>query len=171
MPSRGRDKARGDLMTKTRTVQTNMKRKKGVILIYIAAALLFISFGVASMLTVLNTRIRQYIKSIDRSAAYYLCETGLSFALLDINMNRVGPGNTGGADCNMVPGQPCRRTYNFAWGGGTIEIHYQVAKTLIPTNDYEVTAYVASPFGLGGGYTLEMRAIRGFPWFMRGKAH
>ena len=168
MPARG--KARGDLMTKTRTVQTNMKRKKGVILIYIAAALLFISFGVASMLTVLNTRIRQYIKSIDRSAAYYLCETGLSFALLDINMNRVGPGNTGWVDCNMVPGEPCRRTYNFAWGGGTKDIYYRITKTAI-TNDYEVTAYVDSPFGLGGGYTLEMRAIRGFPWFMRGKAH
>jgi len=129
-----------------------MHGPKGVILMLTIATLLFISLVTIPLLFILNSRVKQHDRGLDRSMAYYLCETGLSFALLDFSMGRVT--------------LDVEKPYDFMMGGKTYPITYVVSKKL---GVYSFTATVSSPNGLGCTYSLTMRGKRGFPIFIRGK--
>lgn len=133
-----------------------MHKPKGIILMLAIATLLFISLATIALVFVLNARIKQHERGIDRSVAYYLCETGLSFSLIDFSMGRV------------VAGVP--RTYNFTMAGRTYPITYVVTKQVVGgTLEYNFTASTPSPYGLGTTYKLTMRGNRGVPIFIRGR--
>lgn len=137
-----------------------MNKQKGIVLILSLATLLLISLATIGLIFVLNARVKQHERGIDRSVAYYLCETGASFALIDFSFsNGPDPGFSG----RVVENVP--RTYDFTMGGKTYHITYVVKKI---EGDYEFTASVDSPFGLGCTYKLTLRGRRGFPFFIRG---
>lgn len=138
-----------------------MKKQKGIVLILTLATLLLISLATIGLIFVLNARVKQHERGIDRSMAYYLCETGASFALIDFSFSGI-PNNPDFSN-RVQPGVP--RTYAFTMGGKTYYITYEVRRT---EGGFEFTASVSSPLGLGCTYTLTLRGRRGFPFFIRG---
>lgn len=132
-----------------------MKNNKGIFLVIVIGLLLMISTAIIGLIFVLNTRVRQHEQGIDRSTAYYLCETGLSFAQINFS--------TGHIPLNNLPYED---TYYFQMGDKTYDIHYKLERD---QGEYVFTSWVVSPFGLGKTYRLYMRGTTGFPIFIRGK--
>jgi len=118
--------------------------------------LVLLAMAVIGMIAVLRYRVRQHEKSMDRTIAYYLCETAQTFAQCDF----------------IIPGRftsfPATRSYNVETRGKVFTVTYTVTKKGGGT--YEIVSSVPSPLGLGCTYKLLMGAKRGFPYFIRGKA-
>jgi Tfp pilus assembly protein PilV len=167
-----------------------MKIQKGFTLIVASGAMFILSLGVASLLIVLGARVRQHEKAIDRMIAYYLCETGQTLAQVDFRIpgrfssnynityavtqyrTQVGWGTggtrTGNAFTDNIDESvfPQRRTYQVKMSGKTHAVHYEITKK---SGKYNIASWVDSPLGFPCIYKLNIKATRGFPFFIGGK--
>lgn len=134
----------------------NRAFSRGFAFMVTLATLVLLAMTVIGMIAVLNYRVKQHEKGMDRIIAYYLCETGQTFAQIDF----------------IIPGRfktfPATRSYDVESRGRVFTITYTVTKK--KGGRYEIVSSVPSPLGLGCTYKLRMGARRGFPYFIRGKA-
>lgn len=133
-----------------------MKQSKGVGLILALGAIGIISVVVATLLLSLGGRVRRAETWLDRTKAYYLCETGLSVALLDL---------AAGSVPSPIPPGGHSRTFSFSMGGRSYNITYRI--TAEAEGRRRIRASVSSPLGLGYTYYLESGGRRAFPIFIR----
>jgi len=136
---------------------TLMKNSRGVALIF--------ALGLSGLVIVIITTLLIHLKSevarqqlwLDRIKGHYLCQTGLSVAMLDLSLGKVP---------SLSGGQSYTKTFAFTMGSRTYNITYEI------TNErgrrvFRVT--VPSPGGLDYTYSLGATGRRAFPVFIRGK--
>lgn len=130
--------------------------RRGFAFMLSLGTLFLLSLTVIAMIIVLNYRVKQHEKGMDRIIAYYLCETAQTFAQCDF----------------IIPGRfktfPVTRSYTVNARNTAYTVSYTVEKK--QGGAYEIVSSVPSPLGLGCTYKLRMGAKRGFPYFIRGKA-
>jgi len=134
-----------------------MKNSKGLALIFTLGLMGLIIVIIATLLTHLKAQISRQQLWMDRVKAQYLCQTGLSVAMLDLAAGRVP---------SLSSGQTYTRTFTFTMGARAYDVTYKI------TNDsgkriFYVT--VPSPQGLDFTYSLRASGQRAFPAFIRGK--
>jgi len=102
----------------------------------------------------------------DRFTAYYLCETGISVAMLDFAQGKIGKNS----------GQWAERDFDYEVNGKKYKIHYKISRPSgaanykVTSSVYKVTSSVKSPYGLNKTYYLTASGPRAFPIFIRGFA-
>jgi hypothetical protein len=134
-----------------------MKPSKGAGLILALGAIGIISVVVATLLLSLSSRLRRVEIWMDRTKAYYLCQTGLSVAMLDLAAGRVPA---------SIPAAGYSRTFSFPMGGRYYNVTYKI--TTETEGWRRIKASTSSPLGLGYAYYLESGGRRAFPIFIRG---
>ncbi len=133
-----------------------LRNKKGILILLVSALSIIICLGILILLFVLRANALNLEAFRERAIAYYLCETGASVAILDIGHGRVGSG----------AGQSLTRTFNYAMGGKTFPINYEVSKTA--DGQWQVISWVDSSAGFSHRYKLRVGGMRAFPIFIRG---
>ena len=118
-----------------------------------------LTLAVLLLYTLVNVKIDALHGYKDRFAAYYLCETGISVAMLDFAQGKIGKN----------PGQWAERDFDYEVNGKKYKIHYKISRPSGAAN-YKVTSSVKSPYGLNKTYYLTASGPRAFPIFIRGFA-
>jgi hypothetical protein len=133
-------------------------RARGVALIFTLGIILLVSVVIATLLLNLKFQIGRQEIWLDRVKAYYLCQTGLSVAMLDLSKGKVP---------TLPAGQSYSKTFSFPMGSKSYNITYTI--TMQSNGNRTFRASVLSPFGLGYTYRLDSRGRRPWPLFIRGK--
>ena len=134
------------------------KDKKGAIaIIFVTAVTLSLTLAVLLLYTLVNARIESIHGYRDRFLAYYLCETGISVATLDFANGKIGSSE----------GRWTERDFDYRVGEKTYSVHYSISRPS-GSADYNITAAVNSPLGLGRKYYLTASGPLKFPGFIRG---
>ncbi len=134
-------------------------KKGGVAIIVVAGLTLTLTLAVLYLYVLVSSRVDALHSYNDRFLAYYLCETGISVAMLDFGKGKIGRG----------AGQWTEREFDFDVGGKTYKIHYKLAKVAGSAN-YKIISSVESPSGLNKTFYLSAAGPRAFPIFIRGFA-
>ncbi|MBI3547987.1 MAG: hypothetical protein HY078_02935 [Elusimicrobia bacterium] len=131
-----------------------MKRKagwaRGQSLVLVFGVIIVASSVLVGLYSMLKTRTDDLAAISDRIIAQYLCEAGISAALLDIKNGRVG----------VDAGQWMARIFTFPVGARSYEIQYVVTKD---QGNWDIVASVDSPTGQGLRYSLRVGGSRAYP--------
>ncbi|MFH0913135.1 MAG: hypothetical protein V1884_02500 [Candidatus Omnitrophota bacterium] len=136
---------------------TLKKDSKGVALIFTLGLMGLIVVIIATLLMHLKAQVSRQQLWMDRVKAHYLCQTGLSVAMLDLAAGKVP---------SLPSGQSYTRTFTFTMGARAYDVTYKI------TNDKGSRIFYAtvpSPQGLNYTYYLKASGQRAFPAFIRGK--
>ncbi|MFA6583704.1 MAG: hypothetical protein WCS77_05345 [Elusimicrobiaceae bacterium] len=125
---------------------------KGYALVLVLGIVVIMASTVASIVILMRGRASDLENILDRTTAYYLCETGASVAVLDIAAGKIKAGNT-------------TRTFDFTIGDQSYKVRYVVKKV---SGVWAIESSVASPLRLGATYTLKVGGQRAFPIFIKG---
>jgi len=135
-----------------------MKGPRGIALIFTLGLIGLITVVIATLLLNLRFQIAREEVWLDRVKAYYLCQTGLSVAMLDLSAGRVP---------TLTAGHSYSKTFAFPMGPHTYNITYTISMGSNGTRTFR--ASVSSPLGLSHTYYLDSSGRRSWPLFIRGK--
>jgi hypothetical protein len=137
-----------------------IKSKSGAVAITVVVVItLSLTLAVLLLYILVNAKLDSILGYKDRVIAYYLCETGISVAMLDFGRGNIGKGKN----------QWTERSFDFDIGKKKYAIHYKITRPSGSTN-YKVTSSVKSPLGFKRSYYLTAAGPRAFPIFIRGFA-
>lgn len=134
-----------------------MNRPKGVVLLFVLGLSGIIAVVIVTLLIHLRAQVSRQELWLDRIRAYYLCQTGLSVAMLDLSAGRVP---------TLIPGRSYVKHFTFYMGPRAYEVNYQITNQ---GGKRVFSVSVPSPCGLRYTYYLGAVGRRAFPIFIRGK--
>lgn len=145
-----------------------MTGRRGYALMMVLGMVVIMASTIACLNILTRGRVDDLHLTLDRTTAYYLCETGASVAMLDIGRGRVYK-NVSIPSMNISYNafdNSVKRTFNFSIGSQVYPITYVVSKA---GGDWNIKSTVSSPYGLGYIYQLEVGGKRAFPFFNASK--
>ncbi|MFA5090245.1 MAG: hypothetical protein WC510_04335 [Candidatus Omnitrophota bacterium] len=130
-------------------------QRKGVVLLMVVTLSLIIFIWIMGLLFVLRSNVYNLVSFEERAKAYYLCETGVSVAILDIANGKIG----------TTSGKWTERQFEYEMGGINYFINYKVRKQ---NGRWYIDTWVDQSSGFSREYTLAVGGQRAFPIFIRG---
>lgn len=135
-----------------------LRNPKGSVAIMLVSSItIVLTLAVLYLYILINARIDAMHGYKDRFLAYYLCETGISIAMLDFGQGKIGNSKK----------QWTERNLDFEIGGKDYAIYYNITKAH-GSADYKITSMVKSPLGLDRTYYMTAAGPRAFPLYIRG---
>ncbi|MDP8229802.1 MAG: hypothetical protein P9L93_01715 [Candidatus Gorgyraea atricola] len=135
-----------------------LRNPKGSVAIMLVSSItIVLTLAVLYLYILINARIDSIHGYKDRFLAYYLCETGISIAMLDFGEGNIGPSRR----------QWTERNLEFEIDGKPYAIYYNITKAPGSAN-YKILSMVKSPFGLDRTYYMTASGPRAFPLYIRG---
>lgn len=136
-----------------------LRNPKGSVAIMLVSSItIILTLAVLYLYILINARIDAMHGYKDRFLAYYLCETGISIAMLDFGQGKIG---------NHPRRQWTARNLDFEIDGKDYAIYYNITKAEGSPN-YKILSMVKSPLGLDRTYYMTAAGPRAFPLYIRG---
>ena len=135
-----------------------LRNPKGSVAIMLVSSItIVLTLAVLYLYILINARIDAMHGYKDRFLAYYLCETGISIAMLDFGKGHIGNSKK----------QWTERNLDFEIDGKAYAIYYKITKAP-GSADYKILSMVKSPLGLDRTYYMTATGPRAFPLYIRG---
>ncbi|MDD4004847.1 MAG: hypothetical protein PHW69_06540 [Elusimicrobiaceae bacterium] len=147
-------------------------KNRGYALMMVLGMVALMASTIACLSILTRGRLDDLQLTLDRTTAYYLCESAASIAVLDIRYGNVSTTPPAGFVYNSSE-KSVTRTVNITIGSQygfdtstarTYPVRYVVTK---PSGVWSIKTSVSSPFGAGYRYTLHVGGKRAFPFFIK----
>lgn len=143
-----------------------MRNRRGYALMLVLGMVALMASTIACLSILTRGRVDDLQLTLDRTTAYYLCETGASTAIMAIR-NRQIYRNCPGYNAST---KKVTKTFTFrvtnAYSGRYKDytITYVVSQV---SGQWHIEASTDSPYGMGYRYTLIIGGKRAFPFFIK----
>ena len=136
-------------------IKSRARDRGGYVLIFVLCVSVIILGIIAAVLVYTQGSFGDHRVTLDRQIAQYLCETGASVAILDMNAGHIG----------TKSGQWMSRTFTFTVGSSNYASNYQAYNE---TGVWAIVSWVQSPLGLNTIYHTTIMGRMAFPIFVKG---